>query len=226
MKIHGTLSALALSFGIFASNAAASNIVVNGNFEGTTYVDSSTGDILPTGWTNGPPYPSASSNVNVSSAVDASTDLGPESGSNFIRFQSAQNNGSRDCLYQDLITIPGQLYTVSFWVGITSTSVGNNLGLNPVWDENTSNQQSLGADQFYYAPVNTGPVAYQQFSFSVTASTSDTRIDFHGVDSNGSILLDNVSVTNASATPEPGTLVLAGAVLVGLGLARRGRRGA
>ncbi len=226
MKIQGVLCALALSLGLFASNAAASNIVVNGGFEGTTYVDSATGDILPTGWTNGPPYPASSSNVNVSSAVDAATDLGPVSGSNFIRFQSPANNGSRDCLYQDLITIPGQLYTVSFWVGITSTSVGNNLGLNPVWDENTSNQQTLGADQFYYAPVNTGPVAYQQFSFTVTASTSDTRIDFHAVDSNGSILLDDVSVTDASATPEPGTLILAGAALLGLGVARRGRRAA
>ena len=108
---------------------------------------------------------------------------------------------------------------MSFAVAITSTSAGNFLGLDPVWDENTGNATSLGTNDFYFSPTNTGPVAYQTFSFIETASTNLTRIDFHGVDSNGSILLDNVVVT---ATPEPGPAMLFGSGLA-LAAVRRWR---
>jgi hypothetical protein len=186
----------------------SNNILVNGDFEGTTYTDATTGDVLPSGWSEGPPSPATLSKVNVDSAVNPTTFLGPESGTHYMRFQSPANNGTRDCLYQDLNTVAGQPYTVSFWVAITSTSVGNTLGLDPVWDENTSNQQTL-SNAFYLTPSNTGPVNYQFFSFTVTASTSTTRLDFHGIDANGSILLDNVSVV-ATATTNAATLTVTG----------------
>jgi hypothetical protein len=38
-------------------------------------------------------------------------------------------------------------------------------------------------------------VPYQFFSFTEVASTTLTRLDFHAIDQNGSILLDNVNVT-------------------------------
>src|SRR5262249_54452582 len=74
------------------------------------------------------------------------------------------------------------------------------------WDENTSNQQTM-SNAFYIAPSNTGSVNYQFFSFTETASTNKTRLDFHGIDANGSILLDNVSVL-ATATTNPATLTV------------------
>jgi autotransporter-associated beta strand protein len=181
------------------SSASATNLVANGSFEGSTYVDPTTGDLLPSGWTLGPPSPATLSKVNVSSTTDAATDLGPEDGANYMRFQSTANNGTRDCLLQDLVTTAGRSYNVSFWVADTSTSVGNNASLNPVWDENTANQSTMGMNQFYYAPTNTGPVPYQFFSFTEVASTNLTRLDFHGIDANGSILLDNVVVSPVPA---------------------------
>src|SRR5262249_5986674 len=81
---------------------------------------------------------------------------------------------------------------------------GNTLGLDPVWDENTPNQQTM-SNAFYTTPNNTGPVNYQFFSFTETASTNTTRIDFHGIDASGSILLDNVSMV-ATAITKPATL--------------------
>ena len=46
-----------------------------------------------------------------------------------------------------------------------------------------------------FAPAtNAGPLAYQFYSFVETASASVTRLDFHGTDVSGSILLDNVAV--------------------------------
>jgi hypothetical protein len=184
------------------------NILVNGDFDGATRTDATTGDMLPNGWVLGPPSPATLSKVNVDSAVDHASFLGPQSGAHYIRFQSPANNGTRDCLLQDLNTVAGHTYVVSFWVAITSTSVGNTLGLNPVWDENTSNQQTM-SNAFYISPSNTGPANYQFFQFRETASTNKTRLDFHGIDANGSILLDNVRVV-ATAVTHPATLTVTG----------------
>src|ERR1700690_823115 len=165
--------------------ASANNLVVNGSFEGATATDPTTGDILPTGWQLGPPSPATLSKCNVDTATNAPTFLGPEDGSHYARFQSPANNGTRDCLLQDLTTVVGRKYAVSFWVAETSTSVGNNSGLDPEWNENTVNQQTLAGA--YLSPSNTGPVNYQFFSFTETASSTITRLDFHGIDQNGSI---------------------------------------
>jgi hypothetical protein len=174
--------------------ALAANLVVNGSFEGETYLDSRTGNILPSGWTLNPQDPAEFSKVNVDSAIDASIQLGPQDGSKYLRFQSTASNGSRDCFYQYINTVAGQQYRVSFWVAMTSTIVGNRSGLDPVWDEEGLNPVHMGTDQFYFEPTNTGPVPYQLFSFTETASENLTVIEFHGANANGSILLDNVVV--------------------------------
>jgi hypothetical protein len=100
--------------------------------KGGTFVDATTGDILPTGWTNGPPSPFTLSKVNVDTAVSAAVDLGPQSGTHYVRYQSPANNGTADCLLQDLTTVRGQEYTISFWIAATSTSANNPSGINPV----------------------------------------------------------------------------------------------
>jgi hypothetical protein len=174
--------------------ASATNLVTNGSFEGGTVVDPATGDILPAGWTLGPPSPANLSKINIDSATNPATDLGPEDGTHYARFQPPATNGTRDCLLQDISTVAGKQYVVSFWVAATSTSVGNNSGMDPVWDENTVNATALGTNKFYFPANNTAPVAYQFFSFLETATTNLTRLDFHGIDQNGSILLDNVAV--------------------------------
>jgi hypothetical protein len=95
---------------------------------------------------------------------------------------------------QDLTTVSGQKYAVSFWIAATSTSAGNPSGINPVWDENRGNQASLAVGSLFAPATNAGPMAYQFYSFIETASSSVTRLDFHGTDVSGSILLDNVLV--------------------------------
>ncbi len=201
-----------------AAASASPNLLVNGNFDGGTKVDSTTNDLLPSGWSLGPPSPATLSKVNVDTAIDVSTDLGPESGTQYVRFQSPANNGTRDCLWQDIPTVAGQQYTISFWVALTSTSVGNTSGLDPIWDENTANATNLGTSAFYFSPSNTAPVPYQLFSFTDTASTNLTRLDFHSIDQNGSLLLDNVSVTSV---PEPASLGVLGLGFLALTFRRR-----
>lgn len=179
----------------------AQNLVVNGSFEGGTYVEAGTGNVLPNGWTLNGSDPSDTSHCNVDSAVDAPTALGPAEGSHYMRFQSTSSI-SKDCLYQFLNTVPGRQYTVSFWVAITSTSVGNVSGLDAVWNDSEPNPTHLGTNQMYFSPTNTGPVAYQFFSYNVTATTDFTLLQFHAIDYNGSILLDNV-VVEAVTNPPP-----------------------
>jgi hypothetical protein len=183
------------------------NLIVNGDFEAGTFNSFAGASVaMPDNWVLGPPSPTNLSDVNVDTALNPATDLGPESGTHYLRFQSTANNGSRDCVWQDIPTTPGVQYDVSFWVALTSTSVGNVSGLDPIWDENTPNTTHMGTSAFYFSPSNTAPMGYQQFSFTETASTSLTRLDFHAIDAEGSLLLDNVSVT---AVPEPGALGLA-----------------
>ncbi len=216
------IPAMALAMVCLAGGASAANIVVNGNFDGGTY-SGPNGDVVPTGWTVGPPSYVIQSVMNVESTVNPAIDQGPESGLDYIAFQSPATSG-RDCLYQDLDTAAGQTYNISFWVAITGAA-GSDIGLSVIWDESTSNSTSL-YNSAYYSPANTGPMAYEQFNFTEIASTNLTRIDFHAVDSSGAILLDNVVVqaqSSSGVTPEPVSMLLGGTGLLLVGLVRRRR---
>jgi len=161
------------------------------------------------GWQLGPPSNSSLSNLTVSNTIDLSHGLYAESGSDYVRFQSSSSDGSKDCLFQDFDTVAGQKYTVTFSVALTNPGVSDpsKIGLDPVWDENGANQTTMGASNFYFAPSSSqGPIDYQTFSFVETASGTTTRIDFHGVDNAGSILLDNVSVVPTSPAGQPPTV--------------------
>jgi hypothetical protein len=180
----------------------------NGNFEGAILPFSGLPqDSVPAGWNLGPPLPSSLSLINVTNLVDPSLHLHAADGSgNYMRFQSTATNGTKDCLFQDFDTVVGQQYTVTFSVAITNAGVGNSsaMGLNPVWDENGANQTTMGINNFYFAPTSSqGPIDYQTFSFIETASSTTTRIDFHGTDTAGSILLDDVSVVPVTSPGQP-----------------------
>lgn len=184
---------------LFAVQSPASNIVVNGDFEEST--DVADGDTLPSSWGLNSTDNVALSNCGVSSAVNPAIDLGPQSGTNFMTFQSHETDGSQDCLYQQLPTVVGQKYLITFSVAITSGTIGPDAYLDPEWDQGGTDDTFL-RNSFYYPTSSTnGPAPYETFSFTETASKSSTTFYFHGVDTyGGSILLDNVSV---SPVPEP-----------------------
>jgi hypothetical protein len=72
-------------------------------------------------------------------------------------------------------------------------------GTDVVWDE-TGNDTLLDyvdGGLAYSFSTNHGPVAYRQFSYVVTASSSLTRLDFHGIEDSGAMHLDNGSLTVA-----------------------------
>ncbi len=182
------------------TGGTSGNLLVNGSFEGTTY-SGPNGDMVPTGWTLLPTNHVSLSDFNIESTVNALTFQGAEEGTHYAAFRSKETDSSQDCLVQYFDTIPGQQYTVSFWVAITAASVSNTR-LLPQWDWKGAGQKDMKND-FYFAPTNTGPVSYRQFTFTETASSSRTGLMFHGTDSNGAILLDNVVVTPSTSTGAP-----------------------
>lgn len=181
----------------WANTASASNLFVNGDFEGGTYtqVFGSSTDHLPNGWTDSPPTNSSKLNVFANGSGPGSA----ESGTHYITFQSAVTDGTQDCLHQFISTAANQKYTVSFWVAMTASS-GSQYGLGPEWDSGGTNDTTMGTGAFYFHPTNSPSVAYTFFSFTETASSSSTSFYFHGADATGAVLLDNVSVSTADKT--------------------------
>jgi hypothetical protein len=201
---HSSLGRCVLVAGLFLAcgRAASANLFTNSDFEGTTYTQTfgTFTDTLPTGWTNSPP-------TNMSNLDVFANGTGPgsaESGTHYVAFQSAETDGTQDCLNQVVSTVANQKYTVSFWVAMTPSS-GSVFGLSPEWDSGGANDTTMGnSSDFYFHPTNSPAVPYTFFSFTETASSSSTSIFFHGADATGAVLLDNVSVT---PVPEPAWLI-------------------
>ena len=181
-----------------AIHANASNIVLDPSFEGPipnsvwTAPDSLDGD----GWF-----------VTAGSAAtdDVSDGIGvPHSG---LQFLSLDLN----TVSQPLATTVGQSYDVSFWVAdrladIFIADFGSQVLFNGT------------------APTNgtTSASDYVNQTYIVTALSSTTMLSFSGQQNQGGgTLLDDVSVTAVSATPEPATLGCAALGCLALFILRR-----
>jgi hypothetical protein len=188
-----------LSLCWFSTGAWGANLVVNGGFNGTTYTDTfgSVTDVLPSGWSLYPPDPATTSNINVVPATAFPGFPDPGGSGFYVAFMSQAQNGSEDCLYQYFNTVPGQTYTLSFQAAITSASPY--LVLIPDWDASGTDRATIAVNGFNVneaAISSQGPLTFQTFTFSgLTASLATTQLFFHGVDSQGAVLLGSVSVT-------------------------------
>ena len=179
MKKSSTITVISLSVAAFAGSASA-NMVTNGDFSTGTFA----------GWTSwGDP-----TNEFIASNIAAF-------GQNYTG--SADASGG---IYQDLATVAGEEYTVSFVVGVDygarddfTAKFGGQLLLE-IKDPN-----GLGY----------GMAAH---SFTAVATGSTTRLEFGFMSQDGWYWFDNVSVT---ATPAPGAVALLG--VAGLVTGRRRR---
>ncbi len=199
--------------------AFGTNILVNGNFTGGTSAETfgSVTDLVPNGWYDAPPDPNSLSNLNVVSPSAFPSVANTIGATYYVAFQSTAQNNTQDCLLQVLNTTPGMTYTISFYAAVTAAS--SYLQLSPDFDAYTSNDLYAlipGLNNGANPTTASGPSPFTFYSFNATASTSQTYFYFHGVDSNGAILLADVSVNSQSSTPEPQTLWLIFSGLVGL----------
>ena len=211
--------------------AEGSNLIVNGDFDpnfgsGATIQNGT--DLIPFGWIDSAPDPSSLTNLNVVTASSFPSVSDASGTAYYMAFESPADNFTQDCLYQIISTTFGQEYTVTFWAAITAASP--TLQLTPDWDPfETSGDDQIDAITGFnngMDPVSSaGPVAFQEHSFTVYADDcqnfpnpqdgcydgetgGQTYLYFHGVDSDGAVLLADVSVTTTSSAPEPKTFWL------------------
>ena len=195
-KLVRTLLALAvLSFGTaILAHAGPTNLVTNGSFE--------TGDF--TGWT--PVGDTSFNGVCSDGSCPISGGWNAEDGVYSAYFGPVGDLGG---ISQIINTTPGDQYTVSFWLALPQAGTPNFF------------QAEFGNAVL---TINNwgGSFGWQEFTLSTMATSSQTNLEFLFRDDPSYWFLDNVSVTQGSSTPEPGTLVMFGTGLLGLaGIARR-----
>jgi len=164
--------------------AHATTLVTNGSFEDPAVFF---------GWTQ----------IGDSQFIAVTCDEAPD-GNCFASFGAVGGTGG---ISQDLATVAGQIYTISFYLSpdgetpsLVSVSFGGTVLLN----------------------VTNPPASdFQKLVFTAIAPTNTTTLSFSFRDDIGSINLDAVSV---DAAPEPATLGLMGLALVGLAVTRSRRR--
>lgn len=181
------------------SLARASDLVANGSFD----LNSPPPEAAPLDWTLVP------------AAGGSDFDVEPGPGYGAFSAPNSANFGAvgseDDELYQILSTVPGDSYTLSFYLAHASTDSANDFSAS--W--NGTDVLSL---------VDASAFGYTEYSYTVTATSSSTTLAFSGGEVPSWYDLDNVSVTGqaGSAVPEPSSLLLLGSGLAGLaGLARR-----
>lgn len=190
-----TLRTSLLAFALVAScvaTASAASIVVNGDFQ--------TGTLA--GWTSNQsvsfPWVIASSGSNFYASTGCV-------GAPCITGTMAQQS----YLYQDLSTVAGTTYALSF-------------DYNP--DGGTPNDLEVLFGSTVVANLVNAPNTTLTYTYSVLATGSTTRLEFLGRQDPSFNFLDNVSATGAAGiTPEPSTFVLVGSSMLGLAGAVRRR---
>jgi hypothetical protein len=171
--------------------AVSGNLILNCGFE--------TGDL--TDWT--------ATDAATGSALDVTLNI-PNSGTHDARFGAS--GGENDLLDQTFATTSGDTYTVSFYVDSGAASANGQFIAN--WDG--SNILTLtGA-----TGTGTGPdtAGYDFYTFTETATSASTDLQFGGNTKQNYYHLDDVVVTQnaTSAVPEPSSISFALAGLFGI----------
>jgi hypothetical protein len=180
---------------LVATHFASANLVTNPGFETGTF----------SGWTQTPAASGSAFNVG---------NTGPGTGGtgSFIAFFGATGT-LNDAISQSFATMPGSLYTLSFFFNLTGPS-GSASNDFRVFFDNTL--------VFSRTDINSG---FSTFTFPVLTNSSSTALRFEGRNAGGTTFFDDISVepTIAAAVPDSGS-TLAMLSLASLGLASLRRK--
>jgi hypothetical protein len=116
-------------------------------------------------------------------------------------------------LYQDLATVIGQTYDLTFWYANNSPG-----------DEAINELQVLAGGVIVADLINQPQdVVFRQVVTTFTASSGTTRIQFNGRNDPGVVIVDDVFADVSGAVPEPSTWMLSGVGIVALAFLKRRR---
>jgi hypothetical protein len=213
-----------LALTLIAPAPAAANIIVNGGFE--------------TPGSPGNPVYGAGSNIggwtvtgNPSNAVfylrsdysEPGITFPSHSGGYSVDLTGAGNTSPLDGVFQNVATMVGTNYNLSFWIG-NQASFG---GTSSIFYSTPSTAglfiNDIFASNFTNADETSATVNWKQFTYNFTATSANTKIAFL----NNTPVVDNYlgldDVSLIAAIPEPATwmMMIIGFGFVGAGLRRR-----
>jgi hypothetical protein len=198
LPVVAALAAAVLTFGVPAARA---NLVANPNFD----LNSPLQQTAPLDWTL--TKAASGSDFIVGGATIGS---GPFSSPNAANFGAT--GAFDDKLSQVLATTVGQTYTISFELAHHSTNNANDFSA-----------QFGGIPIF--SLVNAAAFGYTLETFTATATSSSTELDFFGRENPDFYSLDNVSVEAISnGVPEPSTWAMMILGFAGIGFMAYRRR--
>lgn len=187
------------------NEVADANLVVNGGFETGTFTGS---------WSEVETAPPNSADPTTSFAHTGtySADISNPHPSDF------------DLIYQDLATVMGQSYSLTFWV--FNTGSGNDVDSDDSLEVIWAAAPSL-TTAFSLTPVSTTLNTWVEVTVSpLTATSTLTRLGFQGYDNSGNFLIDDICLV---VVPEASAFVAVGLVgalgVAAVKLRRRLRRG-
>lgn len=177
-SILGALAALLVTVG--AGAAAAQEAVVNGGFE------AGLGSWTPTGWGLG--------GSGFSGVDSAATGCGGA---------PCLNVGGNGQIYQDVVTVPGQAYTFSFWY--RTGALNPPLELQALISNGVPVSGGAGVcNGNCVFQTQTGSLIWLQVTQNYVATSALTRITFLGRDDPNVLFIDDVSL---AAVPGPASAV-------------------
>jgi hypothetical protein len=226
MARNGRSTRLVLGMICLSPLAMAQNLVVNPGFE-----------------TAGSFAPWVASNYGGNGGarwVVSSTPGGAHSGTHFASTGCngslgatciAPDPGAGAWLYQDLTTVPGASYTLTFYYAPGSSVGGGAAELQVLWGPSTTPLTTGGngscTGNCVFDNTGIGSSAYTQYTVGLTATASTMRLEFLGRQDPQVDFLDDISVTPPVAVPTLGPLslllLMIGLACVGSYLARRTR---
>ena len=143
----------------------------------------------------------ASSGSNYGVAMSSTAPRIAEDGSFYAFFHATSN--ITDCIGEELSTVAGQRYTVSFWLATGRSRPTLNRVRCSWCGARTSGTSNRDMVVIAYQGTSATPLVYRQMTQTFTAMTSHDILAFHGYDATSDILIDNVTVTPVSAASAP-----------------------